>query len=66
MDNLKTSDTLLVGFDFTNGKDKTVLIVGRKRPNHSVDIINAFEGQEALDLYKKLVTVNPCLTKKGE
>lgn len=51
-----TTISLLVGFDFTNGKDKSILIVGRKRPNESVEIINAFEGQEAVDLYEKLIT----------
>ena len=55
----KTEDTLLVGISFS--KDDTgVLIVGRKCPNQSIDIINAFQGEEALELYKKLTT------KKGE
>lgn len=52
----KTSDSLIVGFDSSAGKDGTVLIVGRKKPREAVDIINAFEGEEALELYKKLVT----------
>lgn len=43
---MKTTDTILVGFDFTNGKDNGVLIVGRKRPNDSVEIINGFQGEE--------------------
>lgn len=54
------TDTILVSFDFTHGKDKSVLIVGRKTPGQVVDIINAFQGEEAEELYKKLVT------KKGE
>lgn len=49
------SDTLLVGVDFNNS-DTGVLIVGRKRPNESVDIINAFQGEEALKLYRMLTT----------
>jgi len=56
---MKTSDSLLVGFDFSHGKDNTVLIVGRKRPNESVEIINAFQGEEAEELYNKLVTQSP-------
>ena len=52
---LREIDALLVGFDNVNG-DITTLIVGRKRPNKSVDIINAFEGDEALELYRRLVT----------
>ena len=49
------SDTLLVSISFSD-KDTGVLVVGRKRKNQSIEIINAFQGEEALDLYKKLVT----------
>lgn len=51
----KVADTLLVSVDFTNGVDTGVLIVGRKQPNDAVMIINAFQGEEALNLYKKLI-----------
>lgn len=37
--------------------DIPILIVGRKRPNQSVEIINAFEGDEAVELYTRLTTV---------
>ena len=50
------NESFLVGVDFTNGKDVGVLIVGKKRPNESVEIINAFQGDEAWDLYQKLIT----------
>ena len=50
------TDSILVGFNRSNNGDNTVLIVGRKRLNKSVDIINAFEGDEALELYRRLVT----------
>ena len=49
------SDTLLVSISFSD-KDTGVLIVGRKRKDQSIEIINAFQGDEALELYKKLVT----------
>lgn len=49
------SDTLLVSISFSE-KDKGVLIVGRKRNNQSIEIVNAFQGDEALELYKRLVT----------
>jgi hypothetical protein len=39
------------------GEDTGVLIVGRQK-NGKVDVINAFQGQEAIDIYKKLITVN--------
>ena len=47
------SDTLLVSISFSD-KDTGVLVVGRKRKNQSIDIVNTFQGEEALDLYKKL------------
>ena len=49
------SDTLLVSISFSD-KDTGVLVVGRKRNNQSIEIVNAFQGEEALELYKKLVT----------
>lgn len=52
---MKINESLLVGVDFTNGEDIGVLIVGRKRPNESVEIINAFQGEDAEELYKKLI-----------
>lgn len=48
------SDTLLVSISFSD-KDTGVLVVGRKRKNQSIEIVNAFQGDEALELYKKLV-----------
>lgn len=52
----KTSDSLIIGFDSSAGKDGTVLIVGRKKTREAVDVINAFDGEEAFELYKKLIT----------
>lgn len=49
------SDTLLVSISFSD-KDTGVLVVGRQRKNQSIEIVNAFQGGEALELYKKLVT----------
>ena len=57
--NLDTTNCLLVGFDFSKreeNKDTGVLIVGQKRGKKDVDIVNAFQGQEAWDLYQKLIT----------
>lgn len=49
-------DSILVSVDFPNNGDTSVLLVGRKRMNQSVEIINAFQGDDARELYKKLVT----------
>ena len=49
-------DSILVSVDFSNKNDTGVMVVGRKRMNQSVEIINAFQGDEARELYEKLVT----------
>ena len=49
-------DTMLIGYSISSEKDSCVLTVGRKRLNESVEIINAFSGEEAKELYKKLTT----------
>jgi len=59
MANLNVNECLLVSVDFTRGTDTGVLIVGRQKEG-KVDVINAFQGQEAIDIYNKLIT-----TKNG-
>lgn len=54
MDNI--TESLIIGFDNTNGRDNTVLIVGRKTAGEVTQIINAFQSEEAIDIYKKLIT----------
>ena len=54
----RLSDTILVSFARETPNSDPVLIVGRKRSNESVKIINAFEGKKALDIYENLTTVN--------
>ena len=53
---MKTTDSVIVAYDFSHGKDNAVLIVGKKRKNQTVDIVNAFQGEEATELWKKLTT----------
>ena len=57
MNNTKVNECLLVSVEFTQGEDAGVLIVGRQK-NGKVDIVNAFHGQEAIDIYEKLITAN--------
>ena len=59
---MKVNESLLVGVDFTRGEDTGVLIVGRQKKG-KVEVINAFSGEEAYELYKKLITKND---NKGE
>lgn len=49
-------DTIIVCYDYTHGEDETILLVGRRNSNSQTDIINAFQGHEATELYNKLVT----------
>lgn len=49
----KGIDTLLISYDNVSN-DKPVLIVGRKGKRGSLQIINAFQDEEAEELYKKL------------
>ena len=51
----KEIDVLLVSYDNVSN-DKPVLIVGRKGERGSVQIVNAFQDEEAEELYKKLTT----------
>lgn len=51
-------DTILVGFA-TNRDGSDILIVARKMINGNPDIINAIEGDEARNIYERLLgTVN--------
>lgn len=50
---MSTAGSVIVAFDHKEG-DKAILLVGRKNPKQDVAIINAFEGEEAKELWKKL------------
>jgi hypothetical protein len=49
-------DTILVSCVKSSDDAEPILVVGRKRPNESLEIVNAFQGEEATYLYKKLIT----------
>lgn len=46
--------SVIVSWDFSNGKDTGILLVGQKQPGQAVEVINAFQGKEAEELYLKL------------
>ena len=50
------NDAIIVSYD-DHSNDVPMLIVGRKRLNESTEIINAFDGDEAKELYERLITV---------
>lgn len=45
---------LLVSYDFTNGKDKSIVLVGQKGINGETVVINGFQGKEAEEIFAKL------------
>lgn len=53
----KINDAIIVSIDYNESENNGVLLVGRRRRGGGIDIVNAFSGNEALELYKKLVTV---------
>ena len=46
---------IIVSWDFSHGKDLGVLIIGKQENGH-IEIVNAFQGEEAKDLYNRLIT----------
>lgn len=50
------TDSILVSvnFDLSAGPDTAVLLVGKKKKGEAIDIVNAFQGEEAMELYRKL------------
>lgn len=52
---MKSSGSVIVSWDFSNGKDVSIVIVGEQK-NGKVEIVNAFQGKEAEELYLKLTT----------
>lgn len=51
----KISEAVVVSIDYSESEDNGIFLVGRKRGKGPIEIINAFQGPEALDMYKKLV-----------
>lgn len=60
---MNSSGSVIVSWDFSNGKDVGVLIVGRQN-NGQIEVINAFQGEEAKNLYLKLTT--PQILEKSQ
>lgn len=54
---MKKNDCILVSVDFSNDEDHSVMCVGRQEPGKPLKVINAFQGEEAVELYKKLTTL---------
>ena len=50
---METSGALIVSWDFSGSPDNDILLVG-KRVEGKTEVINAYQGEEAREIYKKL------------
>lgn len=50
----KKAESVIVAMDFSRGVDTGVVIVGKQMDGH-MEIINAFQGKDAEELWEKLV-----------
>lgn len=55
-ENIDICGSVIVAYDYKKDSDTAVLIVGQKESKMDVKIINAFQGEEAKELWKKLTT----------
>lgn len=46
-------DSVIVSCNFSNDPDQDILLVGKQK-NGKIEVINAFQGPEAYELWKKL------------
>lgn len=51
------TEVLLVNFDLTRGPENRLCIVGKK-DGKTITIVNAFQGQDAEDIFKLLTTAD--------
>lgn len=56
MENKLEAHSLIVGVDFSRGPDKDVMIIAIGKKGNVKTIVNAFHGEEARELYHRLVT----------
>ena len=58
MSEFESNGSLVISWDFSHGEDVGVLLVGKQVPmkpiGHRIEIINAFQGDEARAVYKML------------
>ena len=50
------SESLIIGIDISENGDTATLIVSKKQPGKVTEIVNTFQGEEATELYMKLIT----------
>lgn len=48
------TEAVIVAYDYKQASDTATLIIGQKNKIKDIEIINAFQGEEATELWKKL------------
>lgn len=56
MNHMNLNSSVIVSWDFTRGRDTDILLVG-KQTKGKMEVVNAFQGQEAMDIFKMFTTV---------
>lgn len=51
--NNETNGAFVVSWDFSREEDKNLVIVG-ERKNGVMEVVNAFQGKDARDIYERL------------
>lgn len=52
----QTAHSIIVSYTCGKDEDASLMLVGQKQPGKDVVIVNAFQGKEAADLWKTLIT----------
>lgn len=50
------AESIIVSFAENENRYNSVLVVGKKKEKKPIEIINAFSGDEAIELWNKLTT----------
>lgn len=58
MNTWEENGSAIISWSRKHSKENNILIVGRQIDG-KIDIINAFQGEEADDIYKKLIEKRP-------
>ena len=53
-----TNGAVIVSWDFSHSAEKAILLVG-KQTKGEVEVINAFQGRDAVEMFKNLTMRKP-------
>lgn len=56
MNNKIKTESLLVSVTYDDTNKINLMVVGKKRKNEAVEIVNAFQGDDAARLYHELIS----------